>query len=72
MYFFALSQAPPVFAAEMANCTPLTIAPGRKPARMTGPKRNPKRRGEKMTYVKKEILEFQAQSSLSKRLELRS
>ncbi len=49
MYFFALSQAPPVLAAETAIWTPLTIAPGKKPARTTGPKMNPKAKGEKMT-----------------------
>jgi hypothetical protein len=49
MYFLALSQAPPVFAAEIAICTPLTMAPGRNPARMIGPKAKPSRRGEKMT-----------------------
>ena len=49
MYFFALSQAPPVFAADIAICTPLTIAPGRKPAKITGPKINPRARGLKIT-----------------------
>jgi hypothetical protein len=49
MNFLALSQAPPVFAAEIAIWTPLTIAPGRKPAKMTGPNANPSMRGEKMT-----------------------
>ena len=49
MYFLALSQAPPVLAAEMAICTPLTIEPGRKPASMTGPKMKPRARGVKMT-----------------------
>ena len=49
MYFFALSQAPPVLAADMAICTPLTKDPGRNPARMTGPKANPSPNGVKMT-----------------------
>ena len=49
MYFLALSQAPPVLAAEMAICTPLTMAPGRNPARMVGPKANPSTRGDRMT-----------------------
>lgn len=49
MYFLALSQAPPVFAAEIAICTPLTMAPGRKPAKTTGPKMKPKAKGVKIT-----------------------
>jgi hypothetical protein len=49
MYFLALSQAPPVLAAEIASCTPLTMAPGRKPARILGPKTRPRKRGERMT-----------------------
>lgn len=31
IYFLALSQAPPVFEAEIANWTPETIAPGKNP-----------------------------------------
>ncbi len=38
MYFLALSQAPPVFEADTAICTPETIAPGRKPNKAFGPK----------------------------------
>jgi len=49
MYFLALSHAPPVLAAEMAIWTPLTIAPGKKPARIVGPKANPKNKGVKIT-----------------------
>lgn len=49
IYFLALSQAPPVLAAEMAICTPLTNAPGKKPARILGPNTNPKNRGVKIT-----------------------
>ena len=49
MYFFALSQAPPVFAAEMAIWTPLTKAPGKNPARMLGPKAKPRINGVKIT-----------------------
>lgn len=45
MYFFALSQAPPVFAAEIAICTPLTKEPGKKPARITGPNKKPRAKG---------------------------
>lgn len=49
MYFLALSQAPPVLAAEIAICTPLTMAPGKNPAKITGPNMNPRASGEKMT-----------------------
>ena len=49
MYFFALSQAPPVLAAEMASWTPLTIAPGKKPASMIGPKAKPIAKGVTIT-----------------------
>jgi hypothetical protein len=41
MYFLALSQAPPVLDAEMAIYTPLTKAPGNKPATAYGPKNKP-------------------------------
>jgi hypothetical protein len=44
-----LSQAPPVFAAEIASWTPLTRDPGKKPAKIVGPKANPKARGEIIT-----------------------
>ena len=49
MYFFALSQAPPVFAAEVANMHAETIAPGKKPPTRRGPKTRPRIRGDKMT-----------------------
>lgn len=49
--FFALSHAPPVFAADIAIWTPLTNAPGRNPARITGPNKNPKAKGLPITYV---------------------
>lgn len=49
MYFLALSQAPPVLAAEIANWTPLTMAPGKKPANILGPKANPSTKGLKIT-----------------------
>lgn len=39
MYFFALSQPPPEFAAEIARTTPATNAPARTPARVFTPKR---------------------------------
>ena len=50
MYFLALSQAPPVFAAEMASWTPLTMAPGKNPANIFGPTIKPIANGDKMTY----------------------
>lgn len=49
IYFLALSQAPPVLEAEIASWTPLTRDPGKKPARMVGPKMNPSARGVIMT-----------------------
>ena len=49
MYFLALSQAPPVFDADIAICTPLTIAPGRKPINALGPKKNPNKKGVTVT-----------------------
>merc|ERR1719487_1260623 len=45
MYFFALSQAPPVFDMEMASMTPETRAPTRRPAAAFLPKKTPQRRG---------------------------
>jgi len=49
IYFLALSQAPPVLAAEIAFWTPLTMAPGKNPAKMVGPNAKPRTRGVKMT-----------------------
>eukprot|EP00919_Chromeraceae_sp_WS-2016_P057988 GHVR01137505.1.p2 GENE.GHVR01137505.1~~GHVR01137505.1.p2 ORF type:complete len:104 (-),score=8.67 GHVR01137505.1:1907-2218(-) len=49
MYFFALSHAPPVFDAETAICTPLTIAPGKKPNNAFGPNKNPSTNGVTVT-----------------------
>ncbi len=49
IYFLALSQAPPVLAAETAICTPLTIAPGKKPARIEGPNAKPRISGLRIT-----------------------
>ena len=49
MYFLALSQAPPVLAADVASMTPETMAPGMKPAIIFGPKANPITKGESMT-----------------------
>lgn len=50
MYFLALSQAPPVFAAEIAIWTPLTREPGKNPARITGPNKKPRAKGVIITY----------------------
>lgn len=50
IYFLALSQAPPVFEAEIAIWTPLTIAPGKNPSRAFGPKKNPSKKGVTVTY----------------------
>lgn len=49
IYFLALSQAPPVFEAEIAICTPLTIAPGKNPIKALGPNINPKKNGVAIT-----------------------
>ncbi len=62
MYFFALSHAPPVLAAEIAIWTPETIAPGRNPAKMPGPNKNPSARGENITYVIDKVQVFLEQS----------
>ena len=51
IYFLALSHAPPVFEAEIAIWTPLTIAPGKNPKSALGPKKNPKRKGVAITYI---------------------
>lgn len=51
MYFLALSQAPPVFDAEIAIYTPLTNAPGNKPATAYGPKSKPIAVGVTITYI---------------------
>ncbi len=49
MYFFALSHAPPVLDDEIAICTPLTMAPGKKPNNALGPKANPRKKGVTVT-----------------------
>lgn len=49
IYFLALSQAPPVLAAEIAIWTPLTKEPGKNPAKIVGPKANPNARGVMIT-----------------------
>ena len=48
MYFLALSQSSPVFAAELVNWAPLTIAPGKNPANIFGPIIKPIPNGDKM------------------------
>lgn len=49
IYFLALSQAPPVFDADTAIWTPLTIAPGKNPISAFGPKKNPNKNGVTVT-----------------------
>jgi hypothetical protein len=51
MYFLALSQAPPVFEAEIASWIPETRAPARRPATQFLPKRTPATRGETQSHV---------------------
>jgi hypothetical protein len=69
MYFFALSQAPPVFEAEIAICTPLTIAPGKNPKSALGPKKYPKAKGVKVTCIIKNLLIDQVKSFILKKIE---
>ena len=47
--FLAMSQAPPVFEAEMATQTPETIIPARSPSTAAGPKKIPAINGDKIT-----------------------
>merc|ERR1712207_34438 len=49
MYFFELSQAPPVLLMEMASCTLETRAPERRPAQAFFPKPRPATRRLKIT-----------------------
>ncbi len=49
IYFLALSQAPPVFDADTAICTPLTIAPGKNPNKAFGPRKYPNKNGVTVT-----------------------
>merc|ERR1719356_1629330 len=49
IYFFELSQAPPVLLMEIASCTLETKAPESKPAHAFFPKPSPATRGLKMT-----------------------
>jgi len=49
IYFFALSQAPPVLDIEIAIYTPETKAPGKIPAIAFGPKINPIANGVPIT-----------------------
>jgi hypothetical protein len=69
MYFFALSQAPPVFEAEIAICTPLTIAPGKNPKSAFGPKKYPKVKGVRVTCIIKNLLIDQVKSFILKKIE---
>jgi len=43
--FLALSHAPPLLAALIANYTLLTIIPGSNPIKLFSPNKNPKRNG---------------------------
>merc|ERR1719373_315984 len=49
MYFFELSQAPPVLLMEMASCTLETRAPDRSPAQAFLPKPRPATSGLRIT-----------------------
>merc|ERR1719271_1715590 len=49
MYFFALSQAPPVFDIDTAIMTPATRAPLRRPAQAFFPSRQPNMIGLRIT-----------------------
>jgi hypothetical protein len=49
MYFFALSQAPPLFAEEVAIDTPETKMPGNNPATAVGPNNKPMNNGAQIT-----------------------
>jgi len=58
IYFFALSHAPPVLAAEIAMQTPETKAPGNNPATAFGPKNRPTTKGVKITNAPGAIISF--------------
>jgi hypothetical protein len=49
IYFLALSQAPPVFDADTAIWTPLTIAPGKNPIKCFRPKEETNKNGVTVT-----------------------
>mmetsp|Transcript_5806 Transcript_5806/g.19190 ORF Transcript_5806/g.19190 Transcript_5806/m.19190 type:complete len:336 (-) Transcript_5806:574-1581(-) len=49
--FFALSQAPPVFEAEIASCTPDTRPPARSPTTASTPKNTPVKIGAVITRM---------------------
>jgi hypothetical protein len=51
MYFFALSQAPPVFENEMAIYTPETISPAKRPLTASVPKKRPTKKGVQITNI---------------------
>lgn len=69
MYFLALSQAPPVFEAEIAICTPLAIAPGKNPKSALGPKKYPKVKGVRVTWIIKNLLIDQVKPFILKKIE---
>jgi hypothetical protein len=56
MNFFALSQAPPLLAQEIAIYTPLTKIPARRPATAFGPNKNPVKIGVSMTIMPGRII----------------
>jgi len=58
MYFLALSQAPPVFEAEIAIYTPLIKAPGKSPATAFGPNNNPTNNGLTITRAPGATISF--------------
>lgn len=58
IYFLALSQAPPVFDADIANYTPLANAPGNNPAIASGPNKNPTAIGVTITNNPGAIISF--------------
>jgi hypothetical protein len=68
IYFFALSQAPPVLEADTAIWTPLTMAPGKNPSKAFGPKTYPKTNGVIVTYIKWVLPRVQGRPFHSKKL----
>ena len=60
IYFFALSQAPPELADEVAITTPETNAPGNNPATANGPMNNPTKNGVNKTNAPGAIISFNA------------
>jgi len=60
MYFFALSQAPPELAIEMASMTPVTSAPANSPPSAGVPRRYPTMMGEVMARIPGATISFRA------------